>query len=285
MKKVLGIVVSKRQLGNSELLLKEIMDNVPEPCCKELIRLPDCRIEPCSGCYRCLKRGKECPIKDDFSFVLDKLTEADAVLFGVPVYFFGPHGSLKLLTDRMLGVQNIIEKTRQKPCIVVIPYGVNHWEGYAKTAALVLPRVLEMKLIDCWTVRAALPGECFDEAGHLRYARDLGKKLFVADEYEKEQSECPNCGSDLFRRCKDGGIECPLCGARQVSTLGQYKPVITHQNRLSTEALYHHFRHWLISMVERYIDERTRLSTVQRPYMNKAWWIRPSERTRDHFEE
>ncbi len=74
MKKVLGLVVSERKLGNSELILKEIMAGVPDPCVRELIRLTELEIKPCRGCYRCLGNEAGCNIKDDFDFVIKNRT-------------------------------------------------------------------------------------------------------------------------------------------------------------------------------------------------------------------
>lgn len=73
MKKVLGLVVSNRKLGNSEILVKEIMNNIPEECSRELIRLTDLEIKPCQACYRCLQPEKACLVQDDFNFVIKKL--------------------------------------------------------------------------------------------------------------------------------------------------------------------------------------------------------------------
>lgn len=73
MKKVLGLVVSNRKLGNSEILVKEIMGNIPEECNRELIRLTDLEIKPCKACYRCLQPDNACPVRDDFNFVIGKI--------------------------------------------------------------------------------------------------------------------------------------------------------------------------------------------------------------------
>ena len=216
MKKVLGLVVSERRLGNSEILLKEIMGSITEPCIFELIRLTEMNIKPCKACYRCLNPEKACRIKDDFNFVLDKIKNADALLIGVPVYVLGPHGSLKMLTDRMLGVSRFVNQTRGKPCVLVIPYGKEGYTGYTKTAVLVLPRILEMRIFERWMINAALPGECLINEENLIHAKELGKKIFKGQpEFQKNPWECINCGADLFRFLPDGGIECPLCNKKE----------------------------------------------------------------------
>jgi len=91
MKKILGMVISPRKLGNSEILVKEIMSSIPEKCELQLIRLTDMKIDYCRACYHCLQPDVECPIDDDFNFVMKKIMEASALVIGVPVYLLGLH--------------------------------------------------------------------------------------------------------------------------------------------------------------------------------------------------
>lgn len=79
------------------------MNSIPEEYTFELIRLTDLKIEPCKACYRCLQPDNDCPIKDNFNFVMSKIKEADTLIIGVPVYILGPHGYYKMLTDRLVG--------------------------------------------------------------------------------------------------------------------------------------------------------------------------------------
>lgn len=276
MKKILGLVVSQRRLGNSELLLKEIMTHIPQPCSRELIRLTDLKIESCRACYRCLNHDTPCKIKDDFHFLLDKIKEADALLIGVPVYFLGAHASFKMLTDRMLGAGSYVRYTKNKPCIIVMPYGITGWEGYSKTAALAFPRFLEMKVVDCWMVHAPLPGASLLDAKNLQHAKELGSHLFEKTEYKKGMWECPQCGSDLFRLLPEGEIECSLCAAKGIlqKDSSPYFPLST-PNRFFSAELQRHFAGVLPSLMQQYLLHREELKKVQKPYREKDWWIKP----------
>lgn len=276
MKNVLGLVISERKLGNCELLLKEILSNVPAPCRRELIRLTELEIKPCKACYHCLKPGAMCSLNDDLNFVLQKIKEADALIIGVPVYFLGPHAYLKLLGDRMLGAGHYAEYTRGKPCLLVIPYGMPGWEGYTKSATLTLPRLLGMKIIDCWQVNAALPGESVINEANLAYAQDTGRTIFLKDEYPKETLECPQCGSDLFRFLKDGKIECPIClGTGELKQDNKLDFSSSTHNRFSKEELETHFGQWLVNMKGRFLNEKERLKAVQIPYKKIDFWVKP----------
>lgn len=276
MKKVLGLVVSERKLGNSEIMVKEIMKNVPDPCDREMIRLTDMKIEPCKACYNCLKPATPCRLDDDFNFVINKIKEADALVIGLPVYVLGPHGYLKMLNDRLLGAGHYVQNTGGKPCAVVVSYGVPGWEGYTKTAALALPRFLQMKVVDFWQVHAALPAEGLLDITNLDRAKNIGLNLFSGQEYKKGSRECALCGGDLFRLLPDGGMECPICGAR-----GNLKPDNTLDFsgsgycRFSAEVMQEHFLGWLVSMKDKFMKEKDRLKEVQRPYREMNWWIKP----------
>lgn len=276
MKKVLGLVISNRKLGNSEILVKEIMSNIPEECTRELIRLTDLDIKPCRACYRCLQPGESCAIKDDFNYVIERIREADALIIGVPVYFLGPHGYYKMLTDRLVGAQNYVHHTKGKPCVIVMPYGSMGWEGYSKAASLVFPKLLRMKLVDCWLVHSTLPGESLLSPKNISYAKALGRELFNEREYQAGSRECPVCGSDLFRFLNDHQVECPICGARGIlKNNGSLDFSDSDYNRFSDQNMDEHFNNWLLEMKERFRAQKEYLKEVQKSYRDQSWWIKP----------
>jgi multimeric flavodoxin WrbA len=276
MKKVLGLVVSHRKLGNSELLVKEIIRNIPEECKRELIRLTDLRLEPCKACYRCLQPENPCPVKDDFNFVIEKIKKADALIIGVPVYFLGPHGYYKMLTDRLIGAQNDAQGTQGKPCVIVMPYGTKGWEGYSKAAAIIMSKLLRMKMVDCWQVHATLPGESLLNPENISYAQALGRGIFTGHEYHPGSRDCSVCGSDLFRLLPDNRVECPICGAQGILK-NNGVPDFTDSDycRFSDQEMDEHFKGWLLEMKKRFFTEKGYLKELQKDYRDQSWWIRP----------
>ncbi len=273
-KKILGLVASYRKMGNSELLLKEIMSSIPGDCKLEMLRLTDLKIEACKACYHCLEAGNECKLKDDFNYVMKKIREADAVLFGVPIYLLGPHSSYKMLNDRLVGAFNQSKHTAGKPCVIVVPFGAEGWEGYTKAATLVLPRLLEMKLVDCWQVHTTLPGEFLLDDAQIHYARQLGREMFSGREYQPGARECSRCGSDLFRLLTGSGVECCICGSRGILEADNI-PVFEDDDhwRFSHEALEEHLNGWVVGMKQKFREEKDRLKDLSRPYKNLDWWI------------
>lgn len=99
-KQILIISTSPRENGNSETLAnqfaqgaKEVGHNV------EKIVLYNKSIGFCKGCLACQK-NKGCVIKDDVQDILEKLLDADVVVFATPIYFYEMSGQMKTLLDR-----------------------------------------------------------------------------------------------------------------------------------------------------------------------------------------
>ena len=98
--KTLGISTSPRRDGNSDLLVRKALDGAEEAGSTiEHLRLCDYRIEGCSECYNCSSTG-DCSMKDGYQPILDKMLEADRLIFATPVFFMTVSAQAKLLIDR-----------------------------------------------------------------------------------------------------------------------------------------------------------------------------------------
>lgn len=98
--KVLGIVCSPRQGGNTEILMQEALAGARDGGAEtELLMVRDKDIKPCDGCCSCSETGR-CHIKDDMQEIYLKLLAADGIIWGTPVYFFSAAAQAKILLDR-----------------------------------------------------------------------------------------------------------------------------------------------------------------------------------------
>ena len=98
--KVLGISCSPRPSGNTQVLLEEALEGArSEGAEAEYFSLAGKDIKPCDACGSCHKTGK-CHITDDMTEVYEKMAEADGIIFGTPIYFYGMSAQLKALIDR-----------------------------------------------------------------------------------------------------------------------------------------------------------------------------------------
>ncbi len=107
--KILGIVCSPRKNGNTEIMVKEALDSARKYGAKtELLRVSDLDIKPCDGCESCDTNGK-CKIEDDMQGVYARMQEADGIIMGSPVYFWGVSAQAKAIIDRTF----VLRKQRQ----------------------------------------------------------------------------------------------------------------------------------------------------------------------------
>jgi multimeric flavodoxin WrbA len=101
MKRMLMINGSPRSDGSSAEILNIISErSIPKGYECETVNLGELRISHCKGCMSCKSTGK-CAVIDDMSPLYEKLQEADAVVFSVPVYFGAEPGLFKNFLDRL----------------------------------------------------------------------------------------------------------------------------------------------------------------------------------------
>ena len=100
-KKVLILSGSPRNGGNSDILCDEFMKGAKEAGNEvEKIRVAAKKIAPCSACYYCRDNGGMCVHKDDMAEILQKMIDADVLVFASPVYFYSIDAQLKAVIDR-----------------------------------------------------------------------------------------------------------------------------------------------------------------------------------------
>lgn len=222
--KVLAIVASARKTGNSEILAKEMLAALPDSVEKKLLRLAELNIEPCRACYACLPEGRDCVIQDGFNDFLQQVREFDAVIFASPVYFLGMHTRLKLLCDRLIAVLNEACRYSGRKCVVVVPYGVEGWQGYGVEATVSVARFLHLDVVGVLPVQAANPGEAASPkllaqaramAGRLLESapEDPCVPLTVSQATNSSDITCEFCGSGMLRLSASGRVTCVICGA------------------------------------------------------------------------
>lgn len=98
--KVLGISTSPRLKGNSDLLLREALAGAESAGAQtEYLRIADLNIAPCVECNCCYSTGR-CRVQDGYQQVLQKMLNADRLIFATPVFFATVCAQAKILIDR-----------------------------------------------------------------------------------------------------------------------------------------------------------------------------------------
>ncbi len=99
-KKVLVISTSLRQNSNSEGLADEFARGAFEQGNQvEKVSLRNQAIHFCRGCLAYQKIGR-CVINDDANAIVDKMLEADVLVFASPIYYYEMAAQMKTLLDR-----------------------------------------------------------------------------------------------------------------------------------------------------------------------------------------
>ena len=111
MKKVLGIMGSPRANGNTARLLQHLSETAPEGIQVNIVSLNDYRINGCTGCSSCQRNTDDfkCVQQDDANFLLQKIIDADAVVYATPLYGHNYSGQLKIFLDRHTPLFKFVE--------------------------------------------------------------------------------------------------------------------------------------------------------------------------------
>jgi len=80
---------SPRRQSNTEILLDRALAGAEEMGAEvEKVVASELKVSPCREIYACLKDGR-CAIKDDMQWLYEELLEADHIIFGSPIFFYG----------------------------------------------------------------------------------------------------------------------------------------------------------------------------------------------------
>jgi multimeric flavodoxin WrbA len=100
-KKIVALMGSPRKKGNTAAIIDEMLKGAQDASAETILfNLIDMNIKQCVACYYC-RKNEGCSIKDDMQAVYEAIKNADAVIFGSPVYMFQVTGQMKMLMDRL----------------------------------------------------------------------------------------------------------------------------------------------------------------------------------------
>jgi len=107
--KIYAINGGPRKKYNTAMLLQAALDGAAscgETVETEMIHLYDLAYNGCVSCFACKKIGGKsyghCAVKDDLTPVLEKLAQADGIIFGSPIYFANITGKMRSFFERLL---------------------------------------------------------------------------------------------------------------------------------------------------------------------------------------
>src|SRR5665647_2291675 len=105
--KVLAINGSPRPKCNTATLLNNALEGAASQGAEtELVHLYKLNFKGCISCFSCkLKNGESygrCAVNDELTPVLKKAEEADAIIFGSPIYLGTTTGEMKSFMERLI---------------------------------------------------------------------------------------------------------------------------------------------------------------------------------------
>ncbi len=180
MKRILGVVGSPRKKGNTHVLVDTIVAGAREQgAAAETIFLNDLQIRECDGCHACWK-GRPCTKKDDMDQVYRKIADAGVIVFGTPVYWYGPTALMKAFIDRFVYFNCELNRpmVRGKGAILAIPFEEEDPQTVAPLVAFFEKSLtyLEMTILGSVIVPGVTRrGEVIKKTDFIRQASALGR--------------------------------------------------------------------------------------------------------------
>lgn len=178
--KILALLGSPRKQGNTEILVDEVLNGAKSKgYAIEKIYLYDYEILPCLDCRRCKKnqRNHMCAQSDGMQEIYSKIEGSDVVVFGTPVYWYGPTAKMKLLIDRLRPFI-VSRKLSGKKGVIVIPSEEGHvCSGPLQEMFRMSFNYLGMVMVGSILAKAYERGEIKKSPVELKRAHELGLTL------------------------------------------------------------------------------------------------------------
>ncbi len=176
--KILGLVGSPRKNSNTDLLVTAILAGAAKnKNTTEKVHLYSVDISACVDCRACKKGNLQCVLKDGMQKLYPKIQEADVIVFGTPLYWYGPSAKMKLLLDRLRPFI-ASKELKGKKAVLVVPSeegadACNHTVGMFNLSL----GYLEMTLVSVLLPKASERAEIKKQPDVLHQAQTIGKHI------------------------------------------------------------------------------------------------------------
>lgn len=205
--KVIAFNGSPRKNGNTFHALKTVTDELEKEGIEvEIIHVGGKTIKGCMGCGQCGKRRDEKCIydKDDVNEWIQKMKEADGIVFSSPVYFSAINGTLKAFLDRafmVTGVNNYMLRHKVGASVIAVRRSgglpaFDQLNNYLNYSEMILPSS------NYWSVGYGLrPGDVNEDKEGKQIMRVLGKNMawvMKLIEYGKDAVKPPEQERKLY---------------------------------------------------------------------------------------
>lgn len=119
---------SPRLNGNTATALKTILQGIRDVQPTEEIQFIETAklsIQGCQACNTCKTNGGFCIHSDDTNEIIAAIAEADFLIVGTPVYYWGMTASLKLVVDKFYSKNTFLRESAEKRFGLISVGGAN----------------------------------------------------------------------------------------------------------------------------------------------------------------
>ncbi|HMF31799.1 MAG TPA: flavodoxin family protein [Candidatus Lokiarchaeia archaeon] len=169
---------SPRKGGNTDVLIDQISAGCLQNGHKsKKIHLYSYKIAPCLDCRQCKEGDHRCPIKDDIPQLMQYLEQADLIIFGTPIYWYGPTAKMKLLIDRLRPyIETRLLAGKKGAIIVPSEEGPGICDPLVKMFEMSF-QYLGMENVGAFLTTAYEKGEILQNAGEMDRAFEFGNQF------------------------------------------------------------------------------------------------------------
>jgi multimeric flavodoxin WrbA len=172
--KILAIHGSPRTLRSTTRQLAQfVLDGAAEAGAEtEMVDLCDLRITPCTACDGCSFNGI-CVFDDDLPALVERMKEADGIVFGSPVYIDNVSGQMKIFFDRLADAIHYQLLAGKYGCSVAS----THTSGGKEVVAYENHVLNYLAVVSVGGISVATGGDSSVVEAKEADARELGRKL------------------------------------------------------------------------------------------------------------
>ncbi len=214
--KVIGINGSPRKGWNTSILVDEALQGAASEGAEiEMIDLYDLTYSGCRSCFGCKRIDRDdhrCFVKDDLTPILDRMREADAIVFGSPIYFFDVTSGFSACLERFLFPYTTYDSDVKSFCTRKVPsafiYTMNVGQEYMEKSRPIFSRyerftrrhlTIEPEVYHCL--------DTLQYADYDRYESRMfdaeAKRLRREEHFPLDRQACREIGIRLVQKARD----------------------------------------------------------------------------------
>lgn len=251
--KVLGISAGTNGGSNDAMCKEALMAAKEMGADVEFINLHKLNIRHCTGCKACVMslfsgKGNACVLKDDFQWLVDKMYEADGIVWAVPIFEKCAPGIFHTVMDRfgprldrgnVMIAQKIAEqggkpidpKYLKEKVVSYMGIGGSDWATRIQCDFNTQAMTPKWTVIDneCfqWSLDIIMNNKAIARAHQIGVnIAEAAKKVengtlnvphgIIGEDYKGPAGVCPYCHSNNFFLDEDGVATCCTCGTEGV---------------------------------------------------------------------